>query len=121
MIGVPSPRPVSWLAPPGSRQARPLALRHLGPPPAAGNLCLSPQRIQEGPLLKECVSAYIECLGKHSVSRPDWAKRRLQAYLASQPRPGLLLGQAAEAGYWHFEDPVWAPLKQFLRDLAGET
>ena len=85
------------------------------------DLCLSPQPIQEDPLLRECVSAYSECLGEHGVSRPDWAKRRLHAYLASQPRPGLLLGQAAEAGYWHFDDPVWAPLKQFLRDLAGQA
>ena len=44
-------------------------------------------------------------------------KARLQAYLAALPRPGLRLGEAAEAGVWPWEHPAFDPLIAFLRAL----
>jgi hypothetical protein len=68
----------------------------------------------------ECVGQYVQCLAAKGVARPDWAKRRAQAYLAACEKPGLKVGEAAQAGYWDFSHDCWLPLKQFLHALAGE-
>jgi len=83
------------------------------------DLCLAPAAVREHPAA-ECVSGFVECLEKVGVARSDWPKRRMHAYLAAQKDPDKLLGQAAQAGYFDFDDDCWAPLKHFLRDLAGE-
>jgi len=82
------------------------------------DLCLSTAPVRASEALR-CVDYYLECLGKANVLRPTWPKRRLHAYLAACEEPGKKLGEAARAGYLHLDDPVWNPLKQFLRDLAG--
>lgn len=83
------------------------------------DLCLSAIAAQKHVAAK-CVDAFVECLQDTEVRRPDWPKRRMQAFLAAQDKPGLLLGQAAQAGYFDFDDECWHPLKQFLRALAAD-
>ena len=42
------------------------------------------------------------------------SKARVQAFLSSRIEPGKRLGEAAEAGYWPFNNPVFNPIKDFL-------
>ncbi|HJN17549.1 MAG TPA: DUF3226 domain-containing protein [Armatimonadota bacterium] len=65
-----------------------------------------------------CVDGYIACL-MDKVSRPEWPKRRLRAYLTAFDDPTMTVGRAAKDDHWHFEDECWSPLKRFLRDLVG--
>jgi hypothetical protein len=65
-----------------------------------------------------CLEAYFECVEQHTGSQPgNRFKARVQAFLASRSRPGLLLGQAASAGYWRLESRVLDHVKHFLRTL----
>ena len=89
-------------------------------PGSLEDLCLRAEAVRTDEAM-ECVDAYLKCLAPLLVdsTRALQSKRRLHAYLASRPTPGLKIGEAATERCWHFEDPVWAPLKQFLRDLVG--
>jgi hypothetical protein len=79
------------------------------------DLCL--QAISADPAV-QCVDAYFDCLQQQGITTPSpLAKARLQAFLASRPRPGLLLGQAAGAGYFPWQHPALDLLKQFLHGL----
>jgi len=82
------------------------------------DLCLSACSDREGGVLK-CVDQFLDCLAGAQVKQPRWSKRRLHAYLAACDDPTLKVGEAAKAGCWHFEDPVWDPLKHFLLALAS--
>jgi len=84
------------------------------------DLCLSAQAVAADPAMA-CVDAYLECVLPlvSDTTRAHTMKRRLHAYLTSRPQPGLTIGLAGRAGCWHFEDPVWEPLKQFLQELAA--
>lgn len=65
-----------------------------------------------------CVDTYLKCLeasAKLQLKSPE--KTRAHAFLASRERPELRVGEAAEAGHWPLESPVFAPLKSFLRAL----
>jgi len=64
-----------------------------------------------------CVVEYFACLERQGTERPTNDKARAQALLASRPKPGLLVGQAAHAGYWPWDSPALADLRQFLRRL----
>ena len=44
-------------------------------------------------------------------------KARAHAFLASRTRPELRVGEAAEAGHWQLDSPVFDPLKSFLLAL----
>ncbi len=78
-------------------------------------LCLT--AISGEPVM-DCVEEYIHCVQKTQGTLPQPAdKARLHAFLASCNKPGLRLGEAAEAGYFPWGSPVFDPLKQFLRDL----
>jgi hypothetical protein len=68
----------------------------------------------------ECVEQYVQCLATKGVARPEWAKRRAHAYLAACEKPGLKVGEAAQAGYWDFTHACWLPLKRFLHALAAD-
>lgn len=62
-----------------------------------------------------CTTQYFDCLKQAQQSLPNnMAKARLHAFLASRPKPDLLLGQAAHAGYWPFDHSAFDPLKKFL-------
>jgi hypothetical protein len=62
-----------------------------------------------------CVNDFFDCLKRQGTAIPTpLAKARLQAFLASRPRPGLLLGQAAADNYFPWQDPAFDHLKHFL-------
>ena len=82
------------------------------------DLCLSPSAVRESDATP-CVDRYLDCLAEAGIVNPHWPKRRLHAYLAACDDPTLKLGEAGKAGYWHFDDPCWQPLKDFLKELAG--
>ncbi len=78
-------------------------------------LCL--RSVRDDPAMK-CVERYFECLEQQVGSRPsNMDKARLQAFLSSRARPGLLLGQAAHRGYWPWGSPVFDQVKQFLQQI----
>ena len=73
--------------------------------------------VQDDPAMP-CVEQYFQCLEEgasmHSKN-PD--KARAHAFLASRTNPELRVGEAAEAGYWQLDSPVYDPLKSFLLAL----
>ena len=65
-----------------------------------------------------CVDAYFKCLediAKLPPKSPD--KARAHAFLASRSKPELRVGEAAQAGHWQLDSPVFDPLKNFLLAL----
>lgn len=78
-------------------------------------LCL--EAVSSEPAM-DCVNSYLDCLQHTQESLPQPAdKARLQVFLASRNRPGLRLGEAAEAGYFSWDQPVFEPIKHFLQSL----
>ena len=78
-------------------------------------LCLS--AVKHDPATP-CVEQYLQCLEETAnlpSNNPD--KARAHAFLASRPRPDLRVGEAAEAGHWHLDSPIFDPLKSFLLAL----
>ena len=79
----------------------------------------------------QCVETYFDCLSKVEplISANHLAKARLHSYLAAGPvyatqgnesarrRPGLRLGEAAEAGVWDWSSPAFDRVVEFLRNL----
>lgn len=79
----------------------------------------------------QCVDRYFDCLGSTTplIAPNRVAKARLHAYLAAGParaagsaanarrRPGLRLGEAADAGVWDWDSPAFRPIKDFLFNL----
>lgn len=62
-----------------------------------------------------CVDGFITCLSTENVPPPkNIAKARVQAFLASRPKSGLLIGSAAAAGYWPWASSAFDSLKTFL-------
>ena len=81
------------------------------------DLCLA--SVSQDPAIP-CVDQYFDCLRKAGLAASMGAhdsKARAQAFLASRQRPGLRLGEAAEAGYWPFDSPAFAPLKKALSSV----
>ncbi|MBI4772182.1 MAG: hypothetical protein HY784_17625 [Chloroflexi bacterium] len=79
------------------------------------DLCLA--AVEDDPGMP-CVDEYLECVGARAARQPgNPAKARVHAWLASQVRPDLRLGEAAEKGYWPWESPAFDPLERFLRNL----
>lgn len=78
-------------------------------------LCL--RAVSSDPVMP-CVDDYFQCLQKQNhPSSANLPKARLHAFLASRQKPDLLLGQAAHASYWPWDNPTFESLKQFLRAL----
>ncbi len=71
----------------------------------------------------QCINHYFECLEEQMISlRPNViAKARLHTFLASRHDPDLRLGEAAQAGYWNWDHPVFNDVKDFLHQLAVES
>ena len=79
----------------------------------------------------QCVDRYFDCLGNTTplIAPNRVAKARLHAYLAAGParaagvaanarrRPGLRLGEAADAGVWDWDSPAFRPIRDFLFNL----
>jgi hypothetical protein len=65
-----------------------------------------------------CIEPYFACLDRAGVPRPaNMEKARLQAFLASRPRPGLRIGEAAAAGIWPWHTAAFDALRHFLSTL----
>ena len=78
-------------------------------------LCLS--AVKHDPATP-CVEQYLQCLEETAnlpSRNPD--KARAHAFLASRARPELRVGEAAQAGHWNLDSPVFDPLKSFLLAL----
>lgn len=80
------------------------------------DLCLA--SVRDDPAM-ECIRTYFECLNNRGVRPRDLAKAKVQAFLASRLQPGKRIGEAAEAGYWPWESPVFGDVRRFLEEFAG--
>ncbi|HLP91736.1 MAG TPA: DUF3226 domain-containing protein [Nostocaceae cyanobacterium] len=68
----------------------------------------------------QCVENYFNFLADNvgiKCKPKDMAKARLQVWLASQERPDLRLGEAAQKGYFNWDSPAFDGLKEFLQSL----
>ena len=78
-------------------------------------LCLA--AVADDPVMS-CIETYLECVRQYAAAPPqNLPKATVQAFLASRERPGLRLGEAAHRGYWPWDDPTFALVKQFLQAL----
>ena len=77
-------------------------------------LCL--RSVANDPVM-QCVDQYVQCIRQVGASPNNIHKAQVQAYLASRPVPGLLLGQAAQRGYWNWNSPALDHVKTFLQNL----
>lgn len=83
------------------------------------DLCLrSIQDNDENSAALNCVEQYLICRGLSPGAESGWdSKARLHSYLAVGNRPGLRLGEAADAGVWDWGSPALRPLASFLGQL----
>ncbi len=112
--GLPTPaRPGA--AAEGSPRVNVLILPDANSPGMLETLCL--QAVVADPVLP-CVDSFFACMEEKTGSLPiNMEKARAHAFLASRPKPDLLIGQAANAGYWPWGDPAFDHVKRFLLDL----
>ena len=80
------------------------------------DVCL--QSIQNHPVTP-CIDQFFECVGGTAKAPREPSKARVHAFLSSRETPDLRLGEAAEKGYWPFEDPAFHLIKEFLRKLCS--
>ena len=81
------------------------------------DLCLS--AIVADPALP-CIDEMFECAthqAKRACAPKDAAKARMHAWLATQVRPDLRLGEAAQEGYFDWTVPAFNSLRAFLESL----
>lgn len=79
------------------------------------DVCLA--AIQTNPEMR-CVDEYFKCIRETAKRQPgNLAKARVHAWLASQVQPDLRLGNAAQKGYWPWDNPVFDQIKELLRAL----
>jgi hypothetical protein len=79
------------------------------------NLCLAAVE-SDGAI--ECLDDYLACVLRTCNRQPENpAKARVHAWLASQRRADLRLGEAAEVGYWPWHSPAFEDLRRFLQNL----
>jgi hypothetical protein len=64
-----------------------------------------------------CVGDYFSCVAQKSDRKSFSAKAKVRVWMASQVDFEAHVGIAAEKGYWPWENPVFDPLKNFLREL----
>ncbi len=115
--GLPQPSAPLTEASEGHLRVSYLILPHLRETGMLEDVCL--ESVKSEPVM-ECVEQFMECVkGK----REDWPKReakakaRVHAYLASQDRTDLRLGEAAEKGIWNYDSDAFNPLKELLSKL----
>jgi hypothetical protein len=78
-------------------------------------VCLS--AVENDPAMP-CVREYLACVAKSGSPPPsNTEKATLHAFLASRPKPHLLLGQAAWAGYFPWESPAFDAMKRLLKAM----
>ncbi len=68
----------------------------------------------------ECASEYLDCLRqRQALPSSSEDKAFVHAYLAAQRDPLLRVGEGAQKGIWDFDSPAFAPLVQFILELAS--
>ena len=77
-------------------------------------LCM--KSVSERPAI-DCVGKYLKCMRDHGRIPDSFDKARVHAWLASEKRPDLRLGEAAEKGYWPLSHSAFDGLKQFIKSL----
>lgn len=76
------------------------------------DLCL--EAVVQDPAM-ECVERYFQCLQEKDLTLPhNISKAKVQVFLASRPKAGLRLGEAAQAGYWPWDAEAFHQVKNFL-------
>ena len=85
-------------------------------PGAVETLC---RRSRQGSATAACVDEYLKCLEERHASRSTNADKSFaHAYLAAMDEPLARVGEGALQGVWDFAAPAFAPLAQFVRQLA---
>jgi hypothetical protein len=80
------------------------------------DLCLG--SVQSDPA-SLCVEQYFQCLQQRGLPMPhNMPKARIQVFLASRPEAGKRLGEAAQAGYWPWNDATFEPVERFLQQIG---
>lgn len=78
-------------------------------------LCL--KSLENDPVFP-CMEEYFTCMQNHSEVMPkNLPKAKLGAFLASRQNPNLLVSNAARAGYFPWDNPVFDLVKQFIQSL----
>jgi hypothetical protein len=79
------------------------------------DLCLASVAGENG---ISCVQEFFQCIRRNAKRKPkNLAKAKVCAWLASQEKSDLRLGEAAEKGYWNWDNPAFKQLKSFLGKL----
>jgi hypothetical protein len=79
------------------------------------SLCM--QAVSASPVMP-CVDGFFDCMQLNGMALPkNMHKARTHVFLASRPKSDLLLGEAAHAGYFPWDNPAFDQLKAFLRSL----
>lgn len=67
----------------------------------------------------QCAASYLDCLQRSdALQSKNNAKTLVHAYLSAQDDPCARVGEGALKGYWSFDHPVFAALKEFVFRLA---
>ncbi len=66
-----------------------------------------------------CVEGYFKCLQQENFTLPrNLSKAKVQVFLASRPEAGKRLGEAAQEGYWPWDNNAFSKLKEFLLQIS---
>jgi hypothetical protein len=112
------PTPECPLLPVGEKpRVAVLILPGVDTPGMLEDLCL--RAVAQDPAMG-CVEQYFECLQHKGLSLPDnMSKAKVQVFLASRPKAGLRLGEAAQAGYWPWETEAFEQVRNFLQQITS--
>lgn len=112
------PAPQRPLVPVGSKpRVIVMILPEENAPGMLENLCL--KAVAQDPAMF-CVEQYFQCLQQRGISLPDnESKAKVQVFLASKPKAGLRLGEAAQAGYWPWNARAFDQVKDFLQRIVS--
>jgi hypothetical protein len=67
-----------------------------------------------------CLEKYFRCLQQENLPLPkNLSKAKVQAFLASRVEAGKRLGEAAQAGYWPWDNIAFDQIKDFLRQIPA--
>jgi len=66
-----------------------------------------------------CINQFFECVEEKAKAPKQLSKARVHAFLSSREIPDLRLGEAAQKGYWSFDDHAFDMIKKFLVKLCS--
>jgi hypothetical protein len=115
-VNLPAPdRPLMFVD--GRPRVGVLILPELGTPGMLEDLCL--RAVAQDPAML-CVEQYFKCLQQEGLSLANnMSKAKVQVFLAARPKAGLRLGEAAQAGYWPWNENAFEQVRDFLQRIAS--